>query len=365
MSKTPKKLPPGVRLMDSGRYQARYPVTENGVTRQVSAGTFATTRDAADARSRQMMLVRTGAWVDPVGARKTVAQWSKEWLELSRGGNRGSRSFIRSRIVPYWGAVPLGDITPIMVKRWINSLVEEGLSPATVQGLYKCFKQLMTHAVEYDLLVKSPCRLIDNVPSSQPTRVDPLPIEKLLELEMKAPVRYAALIHLAINTGMRWGELAALQWDAVDLERGLIHVFRGVKADGLQVGDTKNGKDRWVKLDPLAVEMLRSHRRDFYAGHFVFTTATHKVRLRYSEFRRSVWLPLVEQCELDITFHALRHSHAGHMVMAGVDWKVLADRLGHHAPSLTMDLYGWVRPDKDDVIVAAIEAARQPKVAGN
>lgn len=357
MSKTPRKLPPGIRLMSGGRYQARYPVTENGVIRQVSAGTFASLADAKDARSRAIVAYQSGrGWVDPKHKKLTVEQWSKQWLELKRGANTKAKSFMRSRIVPYWGPWVMSTVTPQAVQTWVNSLQAEGLSPATVRALYGMFKQMLGRAVDFDLLAKNPCRTIE-LPAQVRKTLVPLPMEKILLLEQQAPERYRALIHLAAHGGLRWGELAALRWEDVDLETGVIHVCRGVKVDGT-VGTTKNRKDRLVKMDPQGVEVLRAHRRDFGAREWVFTTPVRGVRLRYEDFRTGVWIPLTRKCGVSLTFHKLRHAHAGHMIWAGMDWKVLSDRLGHHAPSFTADMYGWRRPDADEVIVAAIEKAK-------
>ena len=165
------------------------------------------------------------------------------------------------------------------------------------------------------------------------------------------------MIHLGAHAGLRWGEIAALRWEDIDLEHGIIHIQRGVQATR-QIGPTKNHKTRLVKIDPGAVEVLRVHRRDFGDREWLFTTAVRGVRLGYADWRKRVWLPLIEQCGLDITFHKLRHAHAGHMIAAGLDWKVLSDRLGHHAPSFTADMYGWKRADADEVLVAAIEKAK-------
>ena len=352
-----RKMPPGIRELSSGRYQARYPVTENGRTRQVSAGTHASLADAKDARSRAIVAYKSGkGWVDPKHRKLTVQQWSDQWLELRPKTSATWRSHIRSKIVPQWGDWHLADITPLEIQRWVNALDRSGLAPATIRAVYGLFKQMLGKAVDYDLLAKNPCRTITLPPVAR-KKIQPLPMPKLVELEQQCPARYRAMIHLAVYAGLRWGEIAALTWEDIDLEHGLVHVRRGVKADRT-VGSTKNRKTRLIKIDPDDVEVLRAHRRDFGDREWVFTTAKRGVRLGYADWRANVWLPLVEQCGLSITFHELRHAHAGHMIAAGLDWKVLSERLGHHAPSFTADVYGWSRMDADDVIVEALRKAK-------
>lgn len=353
-----RKLPPGIRLTAKGRYQARYSVTENGTTRQVSAGTFANLSDAKDARSRAIAAYKSGrGWVDPKHRKLTVRQWSEQWLELRSSTSNTWRSHIRTKILPTFGDVPLQDVTPLAVQKWVNELASSGLAPATIRAVYGLFKQMLGKAVDYDLLVKNPCRLVE-LPPVRRKPITPLSVEQLARLEREAPDRYRAMIHLAAWAGMRWGELAALRWEDVDLEAGVVHVRHSVKATRA-VGETKNGKARRVKIAPLTVEVLRAHRRDFGAQEWLFTTEHRHVRLGYAEFRAHIWLPLVRRCEITPapTFHALRHSYAGHMNMAGVDWKVVSEQLGHHAPSFTADFYGWKHLRADEIIDAAVARA--------
>lgn len=359
--KKPIKLPEGVRLLDSGRYQARYPVTRvkdgKAVTVQVSAGTYDSISDAKDARNIALAQLRTGNWVDPVGPRTTVRDWSAQWLGLRRTPNRRTVSFLRSRIVPYWGDWRLGEITPLDVQRWVNHLGEQDLSPNTVRAMYATFKQMLSKAVDYDLLVKTPCRTID-LPAARKTELVKLGVEQVMLLEQSAPARFAAMIHLAAWGGLRWQEVAALRWANVDLQAGVVHVCEAVKESDGRVGSTKNGKDRWVPISPATVEMLRTHRRDFGSTELLFTGERDHRLLDYHSFMHHTWRPLVKACGIEPTgFHVLRHFHATQMVAQGMDWKVLSDRLGHHAPSFTADRYGWAREDHVAVSVAALERA--------
>lgn len=376
---TAKRLPQGVRRLPrpgdpkgpdgkyipskmTGRYQARYPVQRvvNGEVRtvQVSAGTFASARDAADARSLQIALLRNGGWVDPLGPKTTVLAWSLEWQKLRRGGNTKTQSFLRSRILPWWGERKLGDITPLDVQTWINLLVDDGLSPATISGLYATFKMMMQHAVDHDLLVKTPCRNI-TLPTLRRSEPVKLSVAQLRELEAAAPPRYAAMIHLSAWCGLRWQEAAALRWEHVvfgaEGEAGLLRIREAVKVAG-GVGSTKSGKERLVPFGQATAEVLRAHRRDFGASELLFPSTRGTV-LDGGNFRKGVWAKMVEDWSPRPTYHDLRHSHAAHMTRLGMDSVVLSDRLGHHKPSFTADRYGWRRDDYAAVSAALVEEA--------
>lgn len=351
-----KKLPPGVRLMPGGRYQARYPVTSDGVTRQVSAGTFATKADAVDARNTQLALLRTTGWTDPAKRRVKVEEWAKEWYALRRGPNRKVRSFLDARIIPHFGPWPIGSVTTLEVQRWVNELTAEGLSPATVRGLHQTLRQMLGKAVDYDMLTKNPVKDID-LPRMGDRGTIRLTTAQVLVIEAQSPPRFRAMVHLAAWAGLRWGECAALCWTDVDLEAGLVHVRRAMKHDR-SFGLPKNGKTRTVALDAVAVEALREHRRDFGNTELLFTTTRQARPLTDANFRKHVWPKMIAGLEVEPTYHSLRHFHAAQMVREGMDWLVLADRLGHHSPAFTMTTYGYARIDKHDVAVAALERAR-------
>lgn len=357
-AKRKAKLPEGIRKVGSGRYQARYPVTVNGVTTQKSAGTFAKLIDAKDARSLAIAQLRTGTWLDPAGPRMTFEAWATRYFEL-RGGkieNR-HRSFLRVHLIPTFGSRRIGEITPMDVQAFVNGLGH--LAPITGRAIYGLLRQMMDLAVEYDLLPKTPCRRIV-LPKAQRSKPTPLSVKQLLDLEMRAPDRYRAMIHLSSWTGMRWQECAALRWENVHLTGANPHILicEAVKSDSQVIGTTKNGRERVVPLGQRTVEVLTAHRRDFGQHDLVFTgRRIPGRRVNYGSFRKYVWDVLVEGMSPKPTFHDLRHGFAAHMVSGGIDPKVLSDALGHYSAGFTMQTYGWARQDAGSVLAAAVDGA--------
>ena len=354
------RLPDGIRRLPSGKYQARYPVTEYGRTVMRSAGTFTTLSDAKDARSVALAARRQGAWVDPAGPRMTVERWMTQWQTLRRVKSTVRlRSFLKVHILPTFGACRLGEITPVDVQRWVNDMSDvKKLSPITVQAIYGTFRQAMAAAVDLDLLVRSPCRAIvlPKVRRSKPTA---LTVEQVRALEASAPPKYRAMLHLQAWAGLRWQEAAALRWCNVDLAAGVVHVREAVKADDHEIGLPKNGKERTVPLAPASVAVLTAHRRDFGGHELLFPNRYGTRHLDYGSFRVNVWYPLCKRLGLDPrpSTHDLRHFYATTMVGAGIDPKVLSDAMGHFAPSFTMDRYGLARADSASVLGAAVELA--------
>ena len=106
------------------------------------------------------------------------------------------------------------------MRSWIATLEKEGLAPGTINGIYRTFSKIMKTAVIDDLIPRSPCIGIDlpKQTSHEEMRfMDPAQVEALADA---IDPRYHALIITAAYTGMRWGELAALKIERLNLLRG-------------------------------------------------------------------------------------------------------------------------------------------------
>jgi integrase len=173
--------------------------------------------------------------------------------------------------------------------------------------------------------------------------------------------RLAPLLMLAALTGMRRGELCALRWTDVDLERGELDVSRSVvvAVGGLAEKTTKTDRFRRVALDEVGVLLLRQHlanvetwaaqadtmlSADAYVfspyldGHSPFRP--DNVTNFFIRVRNSLGLK-------DVRLHDLRHFTATQLIGAGVDVRTVAGRLGHSDPSLTLRVYSHVIEERD------------------
>jgi integrase len=175
---------------------------------------------------------------------------------------------------------------------------------------------------------------------------------------------YPAWLLLAM-TGMRRGEVLALQWRDIDLGAGTIAVRRSatlIKTKGqgerIDVGKPKSCKARVVDIDELTVAALRAHRKtigtvslalardDAYVLGTVDGTVRHPERfsLAFKNRIARARSALGEHVLPEIRLHDLRHTHATILLAAGVPVKVVSERLGHASPMITLTVYGHVMP---------------------
>lgn len=135
------------------------------------------------------------------------------------------------------------------------------------------------------------------------------------------------LVLLAMNTGLRKGELLALEWDDVALDRGVLTV---------RAASAKNGKARHVPLNSEALDVLQRWRRQQGAGGpRVFPVG---------DFKKG-WQRLRDDAQIkDFRFHDLRHHFASALVMKGVDLNTVRELMGHADLSMTLR-YAHLAPE--------------------
>lgn len=150
---------------------------------------------------------------------------------------------------------------------------------------------------------------------------------------------------LALNTGLRRGELFMLQWENVSLARAELIV---------RAATAKSNKSRHVALNAAAVAVLRELAEVKHISGFVFVNAdTGKP---FTTIKKS-WATLAEMAKLDdFTFHDLRHDFASRLVQAGVNLYEVRDLLGHSSITLT-ERYAHLAPHQKRAAVALLDAA--------
>jgi integrase len=177
---------------------------------------------------------------------------------------------------------------------------------------------------------------------------------------------------------MRRGEILALRWNNVDLDRRILRVVESLeqtKTGGLRFKAPKTEKTRAIALPNFALDALRAHKRqqaEQLIAIGIRQTGATLVCLRADgealqprslthEFtrlvRRSKDVPRVR-------FHDLRHSHATQLLVAGVHPKIVQERLGHSTITTTLDIYSHVTETMQADAAARLDEAFRPVISG-
>ena len=183
---------------------------------------------------------------------------------------------------------------------------------------------MFTKAIEWEMVdenIYSRIRKVKMLPENN-RRLRFLSEQECSVLVKSCAPHLKPIVVMALNTGMRRGEILSLEWDKhVDLKHGFI-----------LLSNTKNNTRREIPINQtLAAELKRIPMH--LTSPYVFTDNQGR---RYKNVRKSLATALRKAGIKDFLFHDLRHTFASHLVMAGVDLTTLKDLLGHQSLDMTL-----------------------------
>ena len=298
------------------------------------------------------------------GGNAALSDYLKRWLNDSVRGSvkpithQSYGVLVNKHLIPALGNVRLSKLTPAHLQGFYRAKLDAGLSPRTVQYMHVVLHRALKQALRWGLVMRNVAEAVDppKVPKKEITPLSPEQARAFLEAARGD--RLEALYVLAVHTGMRQGELLALRWDDVDLDRGVLRV-RGTK--------TARSR-RTVKLSETALESLTHHLTRqpeeidrvgsmWRENGLVFATVIGTPLNRHNLTQRS-FRPLLEGADLPrIRFHDLRHTCATILLSQGVHAKFVQELLGHATIAITLDTYSHVLPQMGGGTAEAMDKA--------
>lgn len=307
----------------------------------------------------------------------TVGEFLKQWQEVAGERWRPNTKDANERVVrihldPVVGRVPLVGLTPVHVKAVVDAARKKGLAPDTVHKIHETLSTALNVATAWGYVERNVARLVplktpDLNPGRYLTNAQLRRLVAALRADPNVKLRYDLAVIVLAGTGLRIGELTALRWEDVDLERRVLTVRRSavrVKGVGIVFGEPKTGKSRrTVVLPETVVRALERQRAWQDAKRFrvkrwednglVFSTQ-QGTPLTRPQVTRAVKRAL-RDARLPATtrLHDLRHSNATAMRAAAVPELTMMDALGHTNQAM---LRRYAQP-VTDALRAAADAA--------
>ncbi|MBL7132382.1 MAG: tyrosine-type recombinase/integrase [Candidatus Omnitrophica bacterium] len=219
----------------------------------------------------------------------------------------------------HFGGRYLYSITTKDVERFKAERIKE-VSPARVNRNLACLKSIFNKAIQWDKVEKNPVKGIKMLPEDN-KRDRHLEKEEIARLLSNCSGYIKAIVIVALNTGMRKGEILGLKWQYIDFRLGIIYLL-----------DTKNKEKREVPMNDMTKQALLKTRRNPNSP-YVFCSENGK---KFRDVRKSFFTAMKKSGILNFRFHDLRHTFASHLVMSGIDLNTVRELLGHKSLKMTL-----------------------------
>ena len=345
-----------IRKRKDGRWEGRYtagcdPTTGKPIHKSVLAKT------QSEAKEKLKKAIKDAEKLDMSRA-KSYTLWYEVYAEprLREKTKDYYRNYIDNHIIPELGNTPLEKLTTIQIQKFYNDLQknvriqrythiklqDKGLSTRVVRGIHALLNNCLEQAVAERLILTNPaqgCKL----PQLEKREMKILPQEKiglyLAEAERRGLL---AAFYLELTTGLRRGELLALQWTDLDVENRTLAVTKQVnRINGeLAVSPPKTRNSiRTLALPQQAVDLLIAEHKKHPRNPYLFPSPKTGTMYDPDAFRRTHDKILKAIGAEHIRFHDLRHTFATLSLKSGVDVKTLSGALGHYSAGFTLNTY--------------------------
>ncbi len=354
------------RLHKSGLYEARATLNTTTGRRRVSFY-GATAKEAEEARLQALADQAKGIIHSDPG-KLTVADYLDAWLtdtaryQVSEGSYERYERTLRNHLKPFFRRIKLREINAAHVRAFKARKIEEGLNPNTVGVMQAVLSTALNQAVDDGLIPSNPAARVKKAATRGKRPMRSLSHEEASRLAaVVSGTRDEALILLALRTGIRQGELAALRWEDLELDGPRPTISIQHSADTrkqTRVSTTKTGEERRVRIGPRMVEVLRRHRArqreermkasSWEDPGLVFPNTKGKIRRRDSAVRS--FKRYLEEAGIptDVRFHDLRHTAGTLALRQWMPLHAVSKMLGHSDPAMTLRRYAHVLEDMED-----------------
>lgn len=315
-------------------------------------------------------------------------EWYKRYCEkeLAPKTQQSYKNHFEKRILPALGSIDINKLRPLHIVQFLDDLQKQGkrydrreaeLSNETIRYSFRVLSSMLQDAVQWQVIPNNPCQRV-KPPTSKHAKM-PLLNEEQVKVMLTAlegePLKYRTIILLALDSGLRLGELMALKWDDVDMESGVIQITKSNQAihgRGVFTKAPKNQSSvRRLALSKSAIHILRQHQQQqteekallddkWTENGWIFTqwNGVAMYPTTPSQWFRRFW---ERQGLPHMPFHGLRHLSATLLIASGIPLKNVSSRLGHADIRTTANIYSEALQSVDQQAAETMDAFLQAR----
>lgn len=324
-----------------------------------------------------------------------VTKWLEEYAEMNLEATTVDlyKRELKNKILPKLGNVKLGELTPIHVLTFLNSLLKDGCrfdgrpgsySDRTIKNNYVIISSIMQQAVYWQLVTDNPCNKIKPPKNKKSIKgysddsiqfYDEEQTVRLLQLINRQPLKFQAAIYIALFCGLRNGEILGLTWDDIDFNNMTLSVNKvraWTEAEGMITKAPKTRSSiRTISVPDTVLKVLAEYKKDqekeieilgnlwddeWFDTPWLFTqhegkgmylqTISKWFKKTVSDHNEAVMKDpdikpddKIKHLLPVLSIHKLRHTSATLLISKNTDVRTVSARLGHAQTSTTMDIY--------------------------
>ena len=347
-----------IRQRTDGRWEGRYVVGYDDHGYPKTKAVFGKSKRECTEKLAALKMQLGGIPSDKLRPEMRFADWLDYWYEthckpnIRTSTQSGYEDRIRLHIKPELGEIPLNRLTQNDLQQFYARLKKsgrktctecygEGLSDRMVRMCHATCRSALQRAVQDGLIRTNPaegCKL----PPKKAREMQVLARDELQRFLIQAKAEgYYELFLLDLATGLRRGELLALQWDDLDFETGVLTISKQVSLVRgkivMSVPKTKSSIRKLV-LPPAVVQVLREYRASVHSRWMFPSPVLEDLPLNPGSVYDRLQLILEHANCKQVRFHDLRHTFATLALQNGMDVKTLSAMLGHVSAATTLDI---------------------------
>ena len=260
------------------------------------------------------------------------------------------------KVTPYFKKKKMCEIKTSDIRTWQNKLIKQGYAPTYLKSINNQLAALFNYAVRYYDLKDNPCRKAGSIGKSKADDMEfwtKQEFKQFLPSMDKKPEAKMAFM-LLYWTGMRIGELLALTYEDIDLEKRSISISKSYQRldekDVITPPKTPKS-NRKITISPFLAEELKE-----YCSHLYGIMPNERMfRFTKSYMEHEIVRGIKETGVKRIRLHDLQHSHASLLVELGFQPLAIAERLGHEKIETTLNTYSHLYPNKQAELADRLE----------
>ena len=270
---------------------------------------------------------------------------------------RTKKYIVELKILPYFGNKRVNDITAADIRQWQNELIKMGYSPTYLKTINNQLSAIFNYAVRYYDLKSNPCAKAGSMGKSKAEEMDFWTGEefrKFIDSVMNKRLSYMAFMTL-YWTGMRMGELLALNPKDVDLEKRTISITKSYQRLGKKdvITPPKTPKSKRVITIP---EFLAADIKDYMDSLYELQENDRLFPITKYYLEHEMQRGIKESGVKRIRVHDLRHSHASMLIELGFSPLEIANRVGHEKVVTTLNTYAHLYPNKQTKLAERLDS---------